>query len=62
MNHPTYARYRDLWSEPGRVVPVHVRDGLTVGCGMSVELCAGANRVDTTRLVGEKPRRVKPDG
>ena len=33
-------------SEPGRVAPVHVRDGLAVGCAADGVWCAGANRVD----------------
>ena len=39
-------------SEPGRVAPVHVRNGLAVHCASDDIWCAGANRVDTTRLAG----------
>ena len=39
-------------SEPGRVAPVHVSDGLAVRRASDDIWCAGPNRVDSTRLTG----------
>ncbi len=44
-------------SEPGRVAPVHVRNGLAARCAADGVWCSGANRVDTTRLAGVFPCR-----
>ncbi len=39
-------------SEPGRVTPVHVRNGLAARRAAAGIWCASANRVDATRLAG----------